>query len=116
MAAAGTATNAETAIGSISGVAVTTSVKRRSRMRTSLVVLTIGLAVGLAGCESKIGRGAASGGAGGAAVGAVVPGPSTEEVAGICAAGGAVVGALHNDEQGRQWCSGRKSAVVGKRV
>src|SRR3546814_3670728 len=102
MAAAGTATNAETAIGSISGVAVTTSVKRRSRMRTSLVVLTIGLAVGLAGCESKIGRGAAIGGAGGAAVGAVVPGLSTVEGAAIGAAGGAVVGALDKDDEGRQ--------------
>src|SRR3546814_14330652 len=59
-------------------------------MRTSLVVLTIGLAVGLAGCESKIGRGAAIGGAGGAAVGAVVPGLSTVEGAAIGAAGGAI--------------------------
>src|SRR3546814_8426032 len=60
-------------------------------------------ACGLAGWESKIGRGAAIGGAGGAAVGAVVPGLRTVEGAALGAAGGAVVGALDKDDEGRQW-------------
>lgn len=72
-------------------------------MRRSLLILSIGLAAGVAGCDSRVGRGAAIGGAGGAVVGAVVPGISTVEGAAIGAAGGAVVGALGKDKDGRDW-------------
>ena len=72
-------------------------------MRTPLVIFTLALAVTVAGCNSRVGRGAAIGGAGGAVVGAIVPGISTVEGAAIGAAGGAIVGAIGKDDQGREW-------------
>ncbi len=72
-------------------------------MRKSLVFVSAALALGAAGCDSRVGRGAAIGGVGGAVVGAVVPGLSPVEGAAIGAAGGAVVGALGKDDKGRDW-------------
>lgn len=72
-------------------------------MKVTLVLGTAVMALALAGCNSKVGRGAAIGGAGGAVVGAVVPGVSTVEGAAIGAAGGAIVGALGKDNKGREW-------------
>ena len=72
-------------------------------MNKGLIVLSIALAAGAAGCNDRIGRGAAIGGAGGAAIGAVAPGVGVVEGAAIGAAAGAVIGALGKDDKGRDW-------------